>query len=433
MICCDDKALLFFLLRDALSQVMKRRETSDEREAQLDAWDRRLEDRQRELDAAIIEFRTEVKRETARLLEREEQLLQRAKDLSSREEIVAHREDAVLEALEKFSLRIDQTHRKLSSNNSATTAASPEGKESQLSPPRAAVPKISGLAGLSGGTAFRGPPVQAPSSSVPRGTVSTTRPTNTSPEHVDPAYEGPVDRTVESHVEVLPSDGSSSTPTPRGLRASPQFKAMDPNDSGLFFFRGGHRRESFRELRGVDARLQEQFDLAIEYLLGNGLLTEEQVEDILGQSSPESVIELYQAYLAENAAVMEDDGEEEVEELGDEIQYDEEDGEDDDNFDENAPPQFYARHEDDDGDNAADNEEDDDPRRRRFRETHDDDEEEQEEDESHYRSSAHNDSGHDQHHDAAAGAANHSADPVIEGTSSPNPADKHVFDDFDDD
>jgi hypothetical protein len=84
---------------DHIVALMRRRETSDEREAQLDAWDRRLEERQRELDSAIAEFRADVRRETARLLEKEEQLLARAKDLKGREEVVTSREASVFSGM----------------------------------------------------------------------------------------------------------------------------------------------------------------------------------------------------------------------------------------------------------------------------------------------------------------------------------------------
>ncbi len=414
---------------------MRRRETSNERETQLDAWDRRLEERQRELDTAIAEFRGDVRRETSRLLEKEEALLGRAMAVKGREEAVSKREAAVLDALEALNGKMDQWKSSMllsatltaaaaaqqeavvteassrSSNSptgskhtsasgtdaalrsgtgpsqtapgslpSAAVAASPVSSASPAALPqlqqRPAIPTL-GLKGMSKVVpdASSGSPskpltggARTDAEQQPRGTrggvpASPPAPGGTSSDSSRRRtrerallYEGPVDLNVASHVELIPSDESSGTPTPRGLRASPQFTAMDPNDSGLFFFRGAHRKESSR-LHGMNTQMQEQLDNAIEYLLGNGLLSEEQIEEILSQSNPQAVVELYQHYLAENQDIMLGDEEGLIEEEEEEDDmfgregFDEEDEEEE----EDAAPQFYH---DEEGDEEGEEEED---------------------------------------------------------------------------
>lgn len=332
------------------------------------------------LQASVAQYRASLEAHTKatiaesvrHLSEQEEKLAQRLRDVEAREAAVAARERQLTQAMERLIALQRQaeqrthedmsspsplarqqtlveapssTPRSQSSSNRVAVTTLVEGGE-RTPPPAIPVPRLN-FTSLS--------PSKASSAVVVSGVRSGTRksPSALTPERqrsvhdsspsallgsrgISPAlYEGPVDPDIPSHVEEIPSDDDGAPkPAPRGLRSSPQFQPMDPNDSGLGFLRRGTdmvRRQHYDDdddqdevvvgdeagddgleegeedddgygdddeddayLNSYEGTLQQQFDEAVSYLVGHGLAS---IADIQGWmddgADHEQIIRLY--------------------------------------------------------------------------------------------------------------------------------------------
>ncbi|CUG87243.1 Hypothetical protein, putative [Bodo saltans] len=340
------------------------RSGTQEREYQLQAWDASLVERQQALEAVMVRFqarvaqdakdaeriRKEIEVRTAALHKREvdvaarekavalaeESLLQVAKSLQAQQAAVenavtthSHEVNALLDSLEGNDNTVAVTpgseNRGPSANDSfeeeekelhvfqpqRRATAVPAASTDDRSPPSAPkVPKIAMMSLATGGGGSASKRYDDGSNNVtPTRQLETETPPSRSPQ----LYEGPVDPRLPSMVEEIQED--EPTPTkPRGLRSSPQFHPMDPNDSGLGFLRptGGHNfdedgdEEEEEEEEGEHhewdeddddsgrAALQDQLDTAIHFLVSEGVVNEEELEGWLQSgASAQQIIALY--------------------------------------------------------------------------------------------------------------------------------------------
>ena len=274
----------------------------NEREAQLNAWDAKLEQRQRELDDAIVAFRDEMRMEIMRLASMQKDVARRVVEVEKRETELREHERILSAQAEAFERTLDDYHRSLEHFDI---------------------------------------PVHQENSTPQR-------------KKNDPKYyEGPVNVDEPSHVEEIESDSDAGGVGCRGIQASPAFEKMDPNDSGLFFLRGETRAEHLENLRrekeskasalhaddgpvltrtngsdpapddryvSPDNQLQDLFDRCVEYLLAQRGIEPLEIEQWLDDGmSAEELIE-YAQQCAEEDGVEIPVGRERDEEQTDEEQ-----------------------------------------------------------------------------------------------------------------
>lgn len=316
---------------------------NNDREQRLQEWSNQLELKQRQLEASVRSFRDEVAAQTSKLMSLQQELTERAATVQQREAAVAQREASLLETLRGLVSSSKAELEQLNDDDDDGSDGSDHplmahGKEAEDDEPspqrksRAHHVDPSGEGDAEEDTSARALAV-FPKLSVPvlplsqlmrrsqdpaAATVTPPRGSaKKSPRSVSPAlYEGIVDRNQPSHVEDIPDE--DSTPTPRGLRSSPQFRPMDPNDSGLGFFR---RRMSttFDQVRPTDEdeELQELFDEAVEFLITSGMVPEEDLENWLAEGVTAEEIIAYYRRVAMGGAREEDEGAEEEGEAAD--------------------------------------------------------------------------------------------------------------------
>lgn len=369
---------------------MQRVATDEEREAQLQAWDASLVQRQRTLEDLVTRFQHQMKREVEEATSMRKQiqddlalLEQRERDVTARELRVGLAEDALLQASRalqerqaEFVSNIAKSVQELASQESvedATATSSPSTRSpastQAITPPSSSSKKRS-VETTAGSPQSAGRPhiplisMSQLAAAAGSGTGTNHTPARSSQRNgrgeSPQMYEGPVDNNLPSMVEEI--DDEEATPhKPRGLRSSPQFHPMDPNDSGLGFLRTSSER--FQQQHAYDEdddddngehdgahdddevgeeshdgggvidgdQLQALFDEAVEFLITHNIARPEVIEEWLQEgASAQQIIELYQR---ESAARTFDDDDGDFEQHGmyeEEEYFDDEDDDDED-------------------------------------------------------------------------------------------------------
>lgn len=342
------------------------RSGTQEREYQLQAWDASLVERQQSLEAVMTRFQARVSQEAKGAQAVRQALTEQAAQLHNRELKVAAREKAVAEAeasllklaksieaqqasLEHATQAIDATddiHTLLEAIESVGASdvqhAHHDADEQELnvlgpasttSPARAVARATS--SGRSPPSANKVPTIammslatRSPGKSDDDGGATPRQQRThhiqedasaTPPSRSPQLYEGRVDPRLPSMVEEIQED-EPTPPKPRGLRSSPQFHPMDPNDSGLGFLRpspqhngdGAHDFDEEEEEEEEDEEdvhnhewdeelddegreaLQDQLDTAIHFLVSEGIVNEQELEAWLQSgASAQQIIALY--------------------------------------------------------------------------------------------------------------------------------------------
>jgi hypothetical protein len=329
------------------------RSGTQEREYQLQAWDASLVERQQALEVIMNRFQarmaqdvTDAKRIRKELEEQAAALRKREIDVAAREKAVAEAEVALLKAAKSFEAQQVAVEYEVQAHCEAIdslidsierTGGAPAGDDvdDSMEDEEKELHVFQGRRATSVPASDRSPPSanKVPTiamMSLARGsgqrfdhndsrTITPTRQLDghdaTPPSRSPQLYEGPVDPRLPSMVEEIPDD--EETPKkPRGLRSSPQFHPMDPNDSGLGFLRpsprGGHdfddddeeaeegeeEEEDHHEWDEDDddgrEALQDQLDTAIHFLVSEGVVNEEELEAWLQNgASAQQIIALY--------------------------------------------------------------------------------------------------------------------------------------------
>lgn len=320
------------------------RSGTQEREYQLQLWDATLVERQQSLERVMARFHAtmsekvaEVERVRKTLMERAAALQVRETDVAAREKAVSDAEASLMKALSAMQAqqaameeqaRAAQTVVEEELIDIGLDDASSGGSSGGSSPSadrsaRRAAPTTDAP------TPPRVPPIALMSLATRRDVPVASEMTYVTPrQENDPVahsrspqlYEGPVDPALPSMVEEITDEPTPHKP--RGLRSSPQFHPMDPNDSGLGFLRpaAAHpntdnddehetldEEEEDNELFSEDdydderhAALQDELDAAIQFLVAEGVVSEEDLESWLQNgASAQEIIELFHQHQQE--------------------------------------------------------------------------------------------------------------------------------------
>lgn len=317
----------------------------EHRERELSEWGVRLKDEQRQLDTAAQRFRAEMKDCLEQIAKSQRSLNERVSEVSRREADVRRREDelqlatetlanqqrvfaALLDRERKEQERVQSSLEHFDPTSDTPTRGSVQVQGDSNSSARRVIsvattpPKVIGTQipvlnfdGLVRGRSGGSPAAQLSGRGIVGASAVANRTPTTSRSVSPQMYEGPVDPSIPSHVEEIPSDDGNEQPAPRGLRSSPQFQPMDPNDSGLGFLRQRNEESASTatpqdrslfdddedeaadeadEDGGDDTELQMQFDEAVSFLVSSGAASLGQIQQWMTDGADaQQIIELY--------------------------------------------------------------------------------------------------------------------------------------------